>query len=114
MTLLRRLYRVPELFQLLATFGVMLVIQDMTVLIWGPNDLPLSRAPWLRAFVMIADTRYPRYDLVLIVVGATVLGMLLLLLARTRFGMLIRACTENRDLAAALGINHRMLSTMVF
>jgi branched-chain amino acid transport system permease protein len=86
----------------------------VTLLIWGPNDLPLSRAPWLRAFVTIEGTHFPRYDLILIVIGATVFGALLLLLARTRFGMLIRACTENRDLAAALGINHRILSTTVF
>src|SRR5690349_9187591 len=58
MTLLRHLYHVPELFQLLATFGVMLVIQDVVVSIWGPNDLPLSRPPWLRAFVTIQDTHF--------------------------------------------------------
>jgi branched-chain amino acid transport system permease protein len=113
-TLLRRLYRSPELFQLLATFGVVLIIQDLTVLIWGPNDLPLPRAPWLRGFVTIFDTRYPLYDLIVIAIGPIVLVALLLLTARTRFGMMIRASTENRDLAAALGINHRILSTMVF
>ena len=43
-TLLRRLYRAPELLQLLATFGVMLSLQDVTLLVWGPNDLPLPRA----------------------------------------------------------------------
>lgn len=50
--LLRRLYGVPELFQLLATFGVMLVVQDLTLLVWGPNDLPLPRAAWLRDYVV--------------------------------------------------------------
>ncbi|MFL5282109.1 MAG: ABC transporter permease [Rhodopila sp.] len=113
-TLLRRLYHVPELFQLLATFGVMLVIQDVVVSIWGPNDLPLSRPPWLRAFVTIQDTHFPRYDLILIVVGAAIFAALQLLLGHTRFGMLVRACTENRDLAGALGINQRLLSTLVF
>src|SRR3954469_4743792 len=92
-TLLRRLYHVPELFQLLATFGVMLVIQDVVVSIWGPNDLPLSRPPWLRAFVTIQDTHFPRYDLILIVVGAAIFAALQLLLGHTRFGMLVRACT---------------------
>ena len=113
-TLLRRLYRAPELFQLLATFGVMLVIQDATLLVWGPNDLPLPRAPWLRGFVTILDSRFPLYDLVLIGIGPAVLIGLLLLLSRTRFGMLIRACTENRDMAAALGIDQRLLSTSIF
>jgi len=113
-TLLRRLYHAPELFQLLATFGVMLVIQDATLLLWGPNDLPLPRAPWLRGFVTILDSRFPLYDLVLIAIGPFVLVSLLLLLSRTRFGMLIRACTENRDMAAALGIDQRLLSTTIF
>nr|WP_294548602.1 ABC transporter permease [uncultured Rhodopila sp.] len=113
-TLLRRLYRGPELFQLLATFGVMLAIQDITLLVWGPNDLPLPRAPWLRGSVTIFGGHFPAYDLLLVAIGPTVLAALLLILNRTRFGMLIRACTENRDLAAALGVNHRILSTSVF
>jgi branched-chain amino acid transport system permease protein len=113
-TVLQRLYSAPELFQLLATFGVMLVIQDLTLLVWGPNDLPLPRAPWLRGFVTVFGRHFPAYDLVLIGIGPAVLAALLILLNRTRFGMLIRACTENRYLAAALGVNHRILSTSVF
>ena len=46
--LLRRIYRAPELFQLLATFGVVLMIQDLALAVWGPEDLPLPRPPWLR------------------------------------------------------------------
>jgi branched-chain amino acid transport system permease protein len=113
-TLLRRLYHAPELFQLLATFGVMLVIQDTILLIWGPNDLPLPRALWLRGYVTILDARFPLYDLILIGIGPIVLAAMSLLLASTRFGMMIRACTENRDMAAALGIDQRRLSTMIF
>lgn len=112
--LLRRLYAAPPLFQLLATFGVMLIIQDLTLLAWGPNDLTLPRPAWLRGFVTIGDGRFPRYDLILIVIGPLVLGALLLVLTRSRFGMLIRACTENRDMAAALGIDQRRLSTAIF
>jgi branched-chain amino acid transport system permease protein len=113
-TLLRRLYHAPELFQLLATFGVLLIIQDVTALLWGPNDLSLPRPPWLRAFVTILGARFPLYGLILIGIGPLVLAGLLLLLARTRFGMHIRACTENRDMAAALGIDQRRLSTTIF
>ncbi len=112
--LLRRVYRAPELFQLLATFGVVLIIQDLVPLIWGPNDLPLPRPPWLRAFVTIGELRFPRYDLILIAIGPIVLGLLWLLLHRTRFGMLIRAATEDREMAAALGIDQRVLFTAVF
>jgi branched-chain amino acid transport system permease protein len=113
-TLLRRLYRAPELFQLLATFGVVLIIQDVVPMIWGPNDLPLPRPPWMRGFVTVLGSRFPAYDLVLIAIGPAVLASLWLLLHRTRFGVLIRAATENRDMAAALGINQRFLFTAVF
>ena len=113
-TLLRRLYRTPELLQLLATFGVVLIVQDAMPLLWGPNDLPLPRPPWLRAFVPILGQRFPVYDLVLIGLGPLVLGGLWLLLHRTRFGMLVRAATEDRDMAAALGINQTALFTAVF
>src|SRR4051794_26740295 len=70
--LLRRLYRAPELFQLLATFGVVLIVQDLMPLLWGPNDLALPRPAWLRAYVVIGDQRFPRYDLVLIAIGPLV------------------------------------------
>ena len=112
--LLRRLYRAPELLQLLATFGVVLVVQDLTLLIWGPDDLPLPRPPWLRGFVMIAGERFPQYDLVLIAAGPAVLAALWLLFARTRWGTLVRAATENRDMLAALGVDQRVLFTTVF
>ena len=62
----------------------------------------------------IFGDKFPAYDLLLIAAGPAVLAALLLLLNRTRFGMLVRACTENRDMAAALGVNHRILSTSVF
>ncbi len=113
-TLLRRIYRAPELFQLLATFGVVLIVQDLMPLVWGPSDLPLPRPPWLRAFVVIAGQRFPLYDLVLIGIGPVVLGTMWVLLHRSRFGVLIRAATEDRDMAAALGVNQRLLFTAVF
>jgi branched-chain amino acid transport system permease protein len=112
--LLRRIYRAPELFQLLATFGVVLVVQDLTLLIWGPGDLTLPRPPWLRAFVPIADAMFPRYDLILIVIGPLVLAALWLLFTRTRWGTLVRAATEDRDMVAALGVDQRLLFTLVF
>ncbi|HVY13588.1 MAG TPA: ABC transporter permease [Rhodopila sp.] len=111
---LRHLYAAPPLLQLLATFGVMLIIHDATLFAWGPDDLPLPRPPWLRAWVPVLGERFPRYDLVLIAIGPLVLGALLLLLGRSRFGVLIRACTENRSIAAALGIDQRRLSTAIF
>lgn len=114
MLLLRRIYRAPELLQLLATFGVVLVVQDVALWVWGPNDLPLPRAPWLRAFVRIGEDRVPLYDLILIGVGPLVLGLLWLLFTRTRWGTLVRAATEDRDMVAALGVDQKRLFTAVF
>jgi len=112
--LLRRIYRAPELFQLLATFGVVLMIQDIALAVWGPEDLPLPRPPWLRRFVEIAGSRFPRYDLILIFVGPAVLALLWFLFQRTRFGVLVRAATQDREMVAALGVDQRVLFTGVF
>jgi len=112
--LLRRIYRAPELLQLLATFGVVLMAQDAALWLWGPDDRTLPRPPWMRGFVDIAGQRFPVWDLTLIAIGAAVLGLVWVILRRTRFGVLIRAATENRDLAAALGVNQRALFTAVF
>ncbi|CAH2604146.1 ABC transporter permease [Rhodovastum atsumiense] len=112
--LLRRLYRAPELLQLLATFGVVLVVQELVLLAWGPNDLSLSRPRWLRGFVTIAGARFPLYDLILIGIGPLVLLGLWLLLGRTRWGVRVRAATEDREMVAALGVDQRLLFTTVF
>jgi branched-chain amino acid transport system permease protein len=112
--LLRRIYRAPELFQLLATFGVVLMVEDLTQAIWGPADLSLSRPPWLRGFVRVMDLRFPQYDLWLIAAGPVVLAALWLLLHRTRWGTLVRAATQDRDMVAALGVDQRVLFTAVF
>jgi branched-chain amino acid transport system permease protein len=109
--LLRRIYRVPELFQLLATFGVVLMVQDAVLKIWGPVDIPGPRAPGLRHGVYILDQRFPAYELFLIFVGPVVLGLLWLLMHRTRFGILIRAATRDREMVGALGVNQAMLFT---
>ena len=112
--LLRRIYRAPELLQLLFTFGIVLVIQDAALWLWGPNDLPLPRAPWLRGFVRIGEDRVPLYDLILIGVGPLVLAALWLLFTRTRWGTLVRAATQDREMVAALGVDQRRLFTTVF
>jgi len=112
--LLRRIYRAPELFQLLATFGVVLVVQDLALIAWGPQDLLGPRAPGLRGGTEILGQRFPDYELFLIAVGPLVLGLLLLLLHRTRWGRLVRAATLDREMLGALGVNQRLLFTSVF
>ncbi len=112
--LLRRIYRAPELFQLLATFGVVLIVQDLTRLLWGVDDLFAARMPGLDGSVMLLGHAVPAYDFFLIAVAFLVLGGLWLTFHRTRFGVLVRAATEDREMVAALGIDQRWLFTGAF
>ncbi|TMJ97146.1 MAG: ABC transporter permease [Alphaproteobacteria bacterium] len=112
--LLRRIYQAPELFQLLATFALVLIFNDMAQYVWGPEDLLGPRAPGLRGSVEILGRNFPSYDLFLIAIGPLVLLLLHLMLAKTRFGRLIRAATQDREMVGALGVNQAMLFTVVF
>ncbi|HEX9433999.1 MAG TPA: ABC transporter permease [Burkholderiales bacterium] len=114
MLVLRRLYKAPELLQLLATFGLVLLARDFALWAWGPQDLLGPRAPGFADAVEIAGSRFPRYELLLIALGPLVFGSLHLLLTRTRWGTLVRAATEDREMAGALGVNQRWLFTAVF
>ena len=111
--LLRRIYKAPELFQLLATFALVLVIKDAVLWLWGPDELLGPRAPGLRGAVEILGRQFPTYDLFLIVVGPVVLALVWLLLTRTRFGTLVRAATQDREMVGALGVNQAWLFTSV-
>ena len=112
--LLRRIYHAPELFQLLATFALGLVIKDGVLWFWGPEELLGPRAPGLTGAVAILGRQFPTYDLFLIVAGPAVLGLLWLLLTKTRWGTLVRAATQDREMVSALGINQAWLFTAVF
>ena len=112
--LLRRLYAAPELLQLIATFGVVLIVKDATLALWGPEDLLGPRAAGFKGAIEIAGRVLPQYDALLIVVGPLVLLGLWWLTRRTRWGMLVRAATENRVMAQALGVNQAWLFTSVF
>jgi branched-chain amino acid transport system permease protein len=114
MLILRRLRRAPELYPLLATFGVVLIVQDVALAIWGPEDLLGPRAPGLTGVITIFASRFPVYELFLIAVGPLLLGGLWLLFRRTRFGLLARAATQDREMVAALGVDERRLFSSVF
>jgi len=114
MTLMRRIYRAPELFQLLATFALVLVIKDAVLWFWGPEELLGPRAPGFKSAVQILGRSFPSYDLLLIALGPIVLGLLWLLLTRTRWGTYVRAATQDREMVAALGVNQAWLFTSVF
>jgi branched-chain amino acid transport system permease protein len=112
--LLRRLYAAPELLQLTATFALVLIIRDGVLAIWGAEDLLGPRAPGLAGTVELFGRAVPQYDLFLLVAGPLVLWALTLLMTRTRFGILVRAASENRLLTGALGIDEARLFTAVF
>jgi len=112
--LLRRIYHAPELFQLLATFAVALVLRDVVLWYWGPEELLGPRAPGLEGAIEILGRQFPTYDLFLIAAGPVVLGLLWLLLTRTHWGTLVRAATQDRGMVSALGVNQAWLFTAVF
>lgn len=111
---LRPVYKAPELFQLVATFGVILIIQDLALLTWGAEDVLGPRAPGLKGIVRIMGEPVPKYDLALIAITPFVLLGLWYLIARTRAGILVRAATQDREMVAALGVNQSWLFTGVF
>jgi branched-chain amino acid transport system permease protein len=111
---LRRMYIAPELFQLLATFAVVLILRDGVLFTFGSEDLLGPKAPGLKGAVDILGRQFPTYDIFMIFVGPCVLLALWLLMKKTRFGLLIRAATQDREMVGALGVNQRWLFTAVF
>ncbi|MDW4498523.1 ABC transporter permease [Sulfitobacter sp. D35] len=114
MLVLRPIYKAPELFQLVATFGVILVIQDLALMIFGAEDRLGPRAPGLRGVWRIFGEPVPKYDIVLIAITPVILFALWYLIQRTRLGVLVRAATQDREMVGALGVNQAWLFTGVF
>jgi branched-chain amino acid transport system permease protein len=112
--LLRRVYRAPELYQLLLTFALVLVVADAVRFFWGADNKTGPAAPGLAGSVPIAGQLFPSYDLAVIVFGPLVALGLWLVFHRTRWGILIRAATQDREMVAALGVDQRRLFTGVF
>lgn len=111
---LRRIYPAPELFQLLATFALVLIIGDMALWAWGPEDILGPLAPGLDGAVRIGSYYLPTYEIFLMVLGPLVLLLVWRLVARTYWGALLRAATQDRSMLAALGVNQAWLFTAVF
>jgi branched-chain amino acid transport system permease protein len=95
--LLRRIYSSPEIFQLLATFGVVLIVQDVALAIWGPSELFAPRAPGLKGSVEIAGAFVPQYSILVMIVGPAVYALLWWVINRTRLGIWVRAASGSRD-----------------
>ncbi len=112
---LRQLYRREHLDQVLATFGLIFFFNELTRIIWGKQPLFMDIPNWLKGSIeLLPGLTYPLYRLVVILVGALVALGLWFLFSQTRLGMQIRAGASNRDMVAALGVNIKLLYTLVF
>jgi len=112
--LLRRVYRAPELYQLLLTFALVLIAADAVRLLWGADNKTGPPAPGLAGSVPVAGQLFPSYDLAVIAFGPLVALGLWVVFHRTRWGVLIRAATQDREMVAALGVDQSRLFTGVF
>ena len=112
--LLRRLYARNHLAQVLATFALILIANELVRIIWGEQALLLNATEALAGPVKLGGFYYPAYRLLIIGVGLGVAALLYVLVTRTRVGMWVRAGASNREMTEALGINVRLLFSAVF
>ncbi|MCA3599046.1 MAG: branched-chain amino acid ABC transporter permease [Methylobacterium sp.] len=111
---LRKLYARDHLDQVLATFALILTINQSVVILFGRRPLFVDIPPLLNGSVSLGLFNYPVYRLAIIVVGLVVAVALALFITRTRIGMLVRAGATHRDMVRALGVDIRMLYTVIF
>src|SRR5678815_5350093 len=112
---LRKLYDRDHLDQVLATFGLILFFNELVAILWGRASLYAQLPQYLRGHLeLFSGSSYPVYRLAVIVIGLLVAALLWYVVTQTRLGMLIRAGASNRTMVAALGINIRLLYTVVF
>src|SRR5262245_28853947 len=104
-TLLRPLYRRAEEYQLLITFGLLLILEDLMRLIWGPYPLSVSALYETLRSLHIGESIYPTYNLLVIVVGGLAAAAIWAFVYRTQFGVVLRATSQNMRMASALGVN---------
>src|SRR6186997_1647306 len=112
---MRRLYGRDHLDHVLGTFGLLLFFNELVRLLWGPAGMTLPLpSQMLTAVEVLPGVYYPLYRLVIILSTLVVALLLYLLVMRTRIGMLIRAGASNREMVGALGVNIKLLYTLVF
>ncbi len=113
-TLLRPFYKRAEEYQLLVTFGLMMILEDLLRFIWGPY--PLSASELFENFgsLTIGDSLYPTYNFLVIGVGILAAIFLWAFIYRTRFGVVLRATSQNMRMASALGVNVNRVYVQAF
>lgn len=113
-TMLKRLYDRDHLYQLLFTFALVLIVGDLTKVVWGSGFLSISFPPGLDGATDLGITFYPSYRLFLCVVGVATAVSLWYVINHTRWGRLVRAATQDREMVEALGINVTLIYSVVF
>lgn len=111
---LRRLYHRDHLDQVLATFAIILTVNQGAVMLFGRQPLFVAIPPFMNGSVDLGLFTYPVYRLAIIVAGLLVALALTLFITKTRIGMLVRAGATNREMVRALGVDIRLLYTIVF
>ncbi len=112
--LLRHLYGKEELYQLLFTYALVLIVSDAAKVFWGTQQLSVSRPPGLAGAFRLFGTLVPYYNLFILLLGPGIAFAFWLGLNRTRAGRLIRAAALDREMLGALGVNVSRLYTGVF
>src|SRR5215472_17031215 len=108
-TLLRPFYKRPEEYQLLMTFGLLMILEDVIRFIWGPAPLSATSVYASLGSITIGDARYPGYNLLIIAVGIVAAIFLWAFIYKTRFGVLLRATSQDKRMASALGVNVNLI-----
>ena len=111
---LAKLYTRDHLYQVLATFGLILILNEVVRYIWGTSSIFMNVPDSLTGTVNLFGLPYPSYRFVIIAVGLIVGLALYLVIHRTRIGMLIRAGASDAEMVSALGVNIKLVNAMVF
>src|SRR2546422_918321 len=111
---IRRLYAAGHDYQLLFTFGLALILSESIILIWGPVGYSYLPPPILRGGLDLGFTFYPKYRLFVMLMAGLVVVLTWLFLEKTRYGAIMRAGIENKEMVSLLGIDIHWLFTVAF
>lgn len=103
-----------ELRQILLTFGLMMILAELTIFIWGGASVIIQRPPWISFGVNIGPITVPAYRVAITLTGLVIAFLLWMLIDKTRIGAIIRASVDNREIAEATGIPVTLVFTGVF
>jgi branched-chain amino acid transport system permease protein len=113
-TLLRPFYRRAEEYQLLVTFGLLMLLEDLMRFLWGPYPLTASRLFEYLGSATVGGSVYPRYNLLVIVIGVVAAVFLWAFVYKTRFGVVLRATSQDMRRASAMGVNVNRVYVQAF